>query len=93
MIVIKKPIITEKSLSLYKDQNKVTFEVALNANFYQAKRALENLYGVKVVKGWTHTRLGKPVRNRLTGKVSRKSSSKIMIFELKKGDKIDIFNQ
>jgi large subunit ribosomal protein L23 len=93
MIVIKRPIITEKSVQMYKDENKVTFAVALDVNVHKAKKALEDLFGVTVLKVWTHTRLGKPVTNRLTRKKSRRRSEKIMIFKLKKGDKIDIFNQ
>lgn len=94
MIVLKKPIITEKALSQYKDENKVTFEVTLSADKISAKNSLEDTFNVTVEKVWTSTRLGKKRLNRLTRKtVKRTSDKKIMTFKLKKGDKINIFDQ
>lgn len=47
--VIKQPRITEKSMSLMQDQNKVTVEVAADANKTEVKLAFERIFQVKVV--------------------------------------------
>ncbi len=92
-MIIKKPVVTEKSVKLYKEQNKVTFEVAHDANTVEAKKEVENVFGVKIIDAWTHSRLGKIKVNRKNNRKSRTQNKKIMIFELKKGDKIEVFNQ
>ncbi len=95
MITIKKPIITEKSLKAYKDDNKVTFEVTLGANKLEAARALEKVYGVSVEDIKVVNRLGKSRLNPRTGKtlVRKKPDQKIMVFKLKKGNKISLFEK
>ena len=47
--VIKQPRITEKTMSLMQDQNKVTVEVAEDANKTEVKLAFERIFQVKVV--------------------------------------------
>ena len=47
--VIKHPRITEKTMSLMQDQNKVTVEVANDANKTEVKLAFERVLQVKVV--------------------------------------------
>lgn len=47
--VILAPVITEKSMSLMQEQNKVTLKVANNTNKTEVKLAFERLYQVKVV--------------------------------------------
>lgn len=92
MIVLKRPVLTEKTTSEYSDQNKVTFEVDLNANVNDAKKALEETYGVTVERVWVINRLGKTKVNRVNRKVQRKSPDrKLMKFKLKKGDSLDMF--
>ena len=62
--VIKRPIITEKSMSLL-DENKYTFEVDKNANKPAIKAAIEQIFdGVKVKKVRTMNYEGKKVRTR-----------------------------
>ena len=62
--VIKRPIITEKSMSLL-DENKYTFEVDKNANKPEIKAAIEQIFdGVKVQKVRTMNYEGKKVRTR-----------------------------
>lgn len=46
--VIKAPKITEKTMSLMQDQNKVTVEVAPNANKTEIKLAFQRIFQVKV---------------------------------------------
>ena len=47
--VIKQPRITEKTMSLMQDQNKVTVQVADDANKTEVKLAFERIFQVKVV--------------------------------------------
>jgi ribosomal protein L23 len=92
MIILKKPIVTEKTLDNYKKYNKVSFEVILATDKIQAAKALAEAYSVTVEKSWVTNRLGKKRQSRTSRKLVRKSSDKkIMTFQLKKGDKINIF--
>ncbi len=45
--IIRRPIISEKSMSGIADK-KYTFEVALSANKFEIKNAVEEVFGVKV---------------------------------------------
>ena len=47
--IIIRPIVSERSFSGM-EQNKYTFEVAKDANKYQIKDAVEEIFGVKVVR-------------------------------------------
>ncbi len=47
--VIKRPVITERSMDLIADK-KYTFEVDVKANKTQVKDAVESIFGVKVEK-------------------------------------------
>jgi large subunit ribosomal protein L23 len=49
MIIIKKPVITEKMTAISEKLNRFAFIVDKNANKYQIKDAIEKLYEVKVV--------------------------------------------
>ena len=49
MDIMIKPIVTEKATQLTEQLNRYTFRVSLNANKYQIKSLVEQLYGVKVV--------------------------------------------
>ena len=46
--VIKRPIVTEKSTQLREKYNRVTFEVHPTANKIQIRRAVEEIFSVKV---------------------------------------------
>lgn len=46
--IIVRPIITEKTTKQYEAYNKVTFEVIKNANKIEIKKAIEEIYNVKV---------------------------------------------
>ena len=47
--VIVKPVITEKSMALMQNENKVTVKVAPNTNKTEVKLAFERIFQVKVV--------------------------------------------
>ena len=48
--IIKRPLITEKTTIQKESFNQVTFEVDPAANRVEIKRAIENIYNVKVIK-------------------------------------------
>ena len=62
--VIRRPLITEKSTLQRDDTNTVAFEVDRKANKIDIKRAVEDLFDVKVTKVRTQNRAGKPRRYR-----------------------------
>ena len=49
-IIIKKPLITEKTFDLIEKENKLVFIVDRLANKSQIKRAIEKIHNVKVIK-------------------------------------------
>ena len=48
--VLKKPVLTEKSLLLQQNENKYTFDVDVNTNKTEVKVAVEKMFDVKVEK-------------------------------------------
>lgn len=90
--IIKKPVITEKSLLLAKNENKYVFEVDRLANKDQIKVAVAEFFKVEV-KDVNTIR-----RNRSTRKTGKKRQTVVVpqvkkaIVELKKGHKIDMFD-
>lgn len=97
MIVLKKPIITEKSIEEYSNLGVVRFVVDQNTNKFDGIKALEDTYDVKVVSARVINRLGKLGQNRTNRRsrdlIQRKPDQKIMVFKLEKGNKIDIFEE
>ena len=59
--IIKRPIITEQSMEQVADK-KYTFEVAKSANKIQIKKAVEEIFKVKVQKVTTINYIGKSKR-------------------------------
>ena len=59
--IIKRPIITEQSMDQVADK-KYTFEVDKSANKIQIKKAVEEIFKVKVQKVTTINYIGKPKR-------------------------------
>ena len=88
--IIRKPIITEKSMLMAEELNKYTFSVDKRANKVQIRKAIEELFNVKVLSVNTLNRKGKTYRTRF-GEGSR-SDTKRAIVSLAQGDRIDIFN-
>ncbi|MBC9785255.1 50S ribosomal protein L23 [Heliobacillus mobilis] len=86
--VVKKPVITERSMDLA-GENKYTFVVDPNSNKIEIKYAVEKLFNVKVLDVRTMNVKGKPKR---MGKYAgRTSDKKKAIVTLADGDKIEIF--
>lgn len=57
--VVRRPLITEKGTDITTEANGYTFLVAPYANKIQIKRAIEELFEVRVTKVRTMTRRGK----------------------------------
>ena len=62
MDIMIKPIVTEKATKLTEKLNRYTFCVSPEANKYQIKALVEQLYGVKVVRVNTAVVRGKTSR-------------------------------
>ncbi|MFC1711977.1 50S ribosomal protein L23 [Patescibacteria group bacterium] len=90
--IIKKPIITEKSIQ--ETQNsKFTFAVDKKANKSQVKKAVEEFFQVDVKKVWLLKYIGKRHKvGRFKRKVNKKPDWKKAIVKLDKGQKIDLFD-
>ncbi len=91
--IIIRPIITEKSNRLMEEYNKYTFEVALDASKPEIKRAVEELFGVKVKK--VNTMIVKPKKKRVLGKIGQYGKTKKWkkaIVTLEPGQKIDLLS-
>ncbi|MDQ4095590.1 MAG: 50S ribosomal protein L23 [Actinomycetota bacterium] len=88
--VILAPVVSEKSYALI-DQNAYTFLVHPDANKTEIRRAVETIWGVKVVGVNTINRRGKVKRFRFTS--GKRSDTKRAIVKLAEGHKIEIFEQ
>lgn len=85
--VLKKPLFTEKGSNLKEVHNKILIEVAKDANKLEIKKAVEDIFNVKVEKIATVNTQGKWKRY---GKfVGKRPNRKRAIITLKKGEKLD----
>ena len=88
--IIHQPIVTEKSLSLKEKSNQFLFEVDRVANRVEIKKAVEQIFKVKVVSVNTMQVKGKIKRKgRITGK--RKDWKKAIV-KLMPGERIEFFD-
>jgi large subunit ribosomal protein L23 len=87
--VIAGPLITEKGTLVGEEGNQVVFRVRPWANKIEIRRAVEQLFKVKVEKVRTVNYLGK-VR-RVGRNVGRRASWKKAYVTLKEGHRIDFF--
>jgi len=90
--VIVKPVITEKTMALIQNENKVTVKVAANSNKTEIKLAFERIFQVKVedvkvanVRAKATTR-----GTRYSGKISGFKKAIVTVAE---GDAIDLFKE
>lgn len=86
--IVIKPVVTEKSYSLA-GQNKYTFVVDPKANKVEIKKAIEDLFKVKVLKVNTLNVKGKP--RRVRGRAGFRPDYKKAVVTLRPGDKIEVF--
>lgn len=90
--ILKRPIVTERSLALANQVNTFTFEVSTTSSKNQVKTLIEELYGVKVVR--VRTIVVQP-QQRKTGKrrLGRMTArSKKALVTLKQGQTLEIFD-
>lgn len=87
--VLRKPLLSEKSLQLRDAENKYLFEVDIKASKKDIKRGIEKLFNVPVESVNTHISRGKDKRRGMY--VSKRSNTKKAFVTLQEGAKISIF--
>jgi len=94
MNILIKPIVTEKMTAQGEDFNRYGFVVAKDANKLQIKKAVEDLYEVKVAEVNTMRYAGKrKQRNTKSGvSVGKTSSYKKAVVTLAEGEVIDFYS-
>ena len=87
--IIKRPLVTEKSNIQKETDNQLTFEVDRRANRIEIRRAIEQIFNVKVASVRTMQVTGKVKRRgRILGK---RRDWKKAIVTLRPGERIDFF--
>ena len=87
--IIKRPLLTEKTNIQKETTNQLSFEVDRGANRVQIKRAIENIFNVRVAGVRTMQIKGKVKRRgRILGK---RRDWKKAIVKLMPGERIDFF--
>lgn len=87
--IIQKILLTEKGAILSETQNKYSFRVHPDANKLEIRKAVEDLFDVKVSKVHTMNRLGKKKRER-TASYGRTAAWKRAVVTLAEGQSIDL---
>lgn len=85
--VIRKPIITEKA-TMASENGAVVFEVAIDSNKPQIKKAVEELFGVKVKA--VNTTITKGKTKRFRGQPGKRKDVKKAYVTLEEGNSIDV---
>ena len=85
LTLIHSPYITEKASSLG-SMNQVIFKVDISASKLEIKKAVEDLFDVKVENGTTSTQKGKSKRNRFG--IYKRADKKKAFGALKEGSEI-----
>jgi len=88
-VVIKKPLVTERSTAVMADNNQYTFLVDRRASKLDVKHAVQSLYGVRVEGVTTQVRKGK--RRRLRYGYVQEATTKKAVVRLPEGQAIDLF--
>jgi large subunit ribosomal protein L23 len=85
--IIKRPLFNEKGMDMKEKENKILIEIDPGANKHQVKKAMEEIFKVKVEKVATINVGGK--LKRYGKSIGRRSDRKKAIVTLKKGEKLD----
>jgi large subunit ribosomal protein L23 len=85
--VIKKPLLTEKSSRMSERENKYSFRVAKSANKIEIRKAVEELFSVKVTSVNTVMMRGK--KKRVRHRLGKTPDWKKAVVSLIQSDKID----
>ena len=87
--VLKRPLITEKANDLKDLANQVAFEVAMDANKPEIRRAVETIFNVEVSD--VNTAIVRGKNKRVGRRIGRRPNWKKAIVTLKSGQDIDFF--
>jgi large subunit ribosomal protein L23 len=87
--VIIRPLVTEKSTHQQQTRNSYAFQVHRDANKPLIKKAVEELYNVKVTEVRTMNRKGKPRRSKT--KMTKTADWKRAVVVLEENSRIDLF--
>lgn len=85
--IIRRPIITEKNTLRAHSQNEYAFEVSLVANRKEIKKAIETLFGVKVIR--VNVLIARKEPRKLGKHVGERKLWKKAMVKLKEGDKFE----
>lgn len=89
--ILSKPVLSEKSTLVRENLKQYTFKVDLRATKTDVLKAIEAVYGVKVVKVQTLITRGKVVRK--GNSVSLTSKTKKAVVTLVEGAKLPLFEE
>ena len=89
--VLKKPVLTEKTMTLQANKKKYTFDVDLNANKTEVKIAVETLFNVKVEK--VNIMNVKPKAKRMGRYEGKTNKRRKAIVKLAEGSTINYFDE
>ena len=87
--VLKRPIITEKTNHLREEANQYVFEVATGATKVDVRRAVEEIFSVRVTEIRTMNVRGKV--KRFKRQFGKRPNWKKAIVTVREGDAIDLF--
>jgi large subunit ribosomal protein L23 len=87
--ILKRPLITEKANDRKDDFNQYAFEVQMDANKVEIRRAVEALFNVRVADVRTLIVRGK--KKRVGRNFGKRANWKKAMVTLKEGDMIDFF--
>ncbi|MCI0469189.1 MAG: 50S ribosomal protein L23 [Nitrospirae bacterium] len=85
---IKRPLFTEKGMDMKERENKIVLEVNRSANKHEIKKAVEEIFKVKIEKVAVINKKGRI--KRLGRSVGMTSAKKKAIITLKHGEKLDL---
>ena len=90
--VVRRPLVTERSMRTLEDSNTDVFEVHPRANKIQIRTAVEKLFGVKVLRVNTANKVGKVKFSRAGGRFSKHQvpTIKKAYVKLREGDSIEL---
>ena len=87
--IIIKPVVSEKSMLLMQENNTYSFQVNKKANKIEIRKAIQEIFNVKVEKVNTMNVTGK--KRRLGRNEGKRPDWKKALVKLAEGDEIEIF--
>lgn len=87
--IILSPVVSEKSYLMIEHANTYTFLVDPRSNKTEVKQAIQQIFGVKVLRVNTQNRKGKRKRTRYV--LSKRKDTKRALVTLAPGDSIELF--